>query len=50
MMYRVTLVQRIKKEINAASAEEALITAMSQVNDSDRKFEPENWSIKEVAE
>lgn len=50
MVFKVTLKQSIKKEIEAPTPEEALKTATDQVTAADTKFQPENYTIKEVAE
>lgn len=48
MYYRITLVQRVKVEVEADSSEEALRAAQDQAQQEHPVFEPEDWSIKEI--
>lgn len=48
MFYRVTLVQRVKVEVEADSSEEALRAAQAQAQQEHPVFEPQDWSIKEM--
>jgi hypothetical protein len=50
MNYRVTLVQRVKKDVEAESPEEALQAALESAKETNTNFEPGSWSIKETAE
>lgn len=48
MEYKVTLTQKVKIELEAETPQQALEQAKAQATENGRKFEPDQFSVKEA--